>query len=412
MQPKHSRIHKDQRYLYKIYLLLMNFRAQHILFISTMSSTPWGGSEELWTRAAVSLKKRGHNVSASIIKWKTEHQKIKDLKNHRIPVTSWAKSKSVIDQIITKLSISNFLNIDIRSLYLRRIKPDLVVISQGYILDGLEWATICKTLNIPYCIIVHANSEQWWPEDIQLDLIRKCYISSAKIFCVSKTNQELLEWQCGAHLPQSEVIRNPWSSDINEAIQWPKSNGLCRFACVARLDQRAKGQDLIIRLLAMEKWKRRPVHVNFFGQGPLSQSLVNLAAMQNVTRISFFGYVQSIANIWKDNEALLLPSRFEGLPIAIVEAMMAGRVVITTNIGGNAEYIIDNVNGFIANAPTLDSLDESLERAWQLRSSWENIGINAREHIVATITSDPVFTFCENLINLSILLKKVAAPKK
>lgn len=365
-----------------------------------MSSTPWGGSEELWTRSAVSLKQIGLKVSASIVQWRTEHHKIRDLRNCGIAVKAWPKSKSLIDQIITKSPIANLLNIDSKSFYLRRLNPDLVVISQGYILDGVEWAMMCINLNIPFCIIVHANSEQWWPEDIQLGFIRKCYISSARIFCVSKANQELLEWQCGIHLPHSEVIINPWNFDTNTPIQWPKSDGLWRFACVARLDQRAKGQDLIIRLLAMEKWRLRPIHVNCFGQGPLSQSLVNLAKMKDVTRISFSGYVDSIANIWKDHEVLLLPSRFEGLPIAIIEAMMAARVVVTTNVGGNAEHIIDNINGFIANAPTLDSLDEAVERAWQVRSSWEDIGINARQHIISTINCDPVLTFCEKLINI------------
>jgi hypothetical protein len=38
----------------------------HILFISTMEGTPWGGSEELWSQAALRLLEKGHRISASV----------------------------------------------------------------------------------------------------------------------------------------------------------------------------------------------------------------------------------------------------------------------------------------------------------------------------------------------------------
>ena len=381
----------------------INSIPQNIVFISTMSSTPWGGSEELWSRAAMLLRSQGHTVNASIVKWKDEHDKVKELRDHGISLKFWSTKKSLANQIFAKFSIFKNINFNLKSIYLRNIRPDLVVISQGYTLDGLEWAIICKRLNIKYCIIVHANSEQWWPEDKQLNLIRECYSSSSRVFCVSESNRKLLEWQCGMLLQQSEVISNPWHSDTSKGITWPKPNEICRIACVGRLDQRAKGQDIIIRLLAMQKWRQRLVHVNFFGKGPLLESLVNLATMNSVDRISFFGHVQSIAEIWQDNEALLLPSRYEGMPIAIIEAMMAGRVVITTDIGGNAEHIIDNENGFIANAPNLNSLDEALERAWAMHKSWEQIGSKARDHIISKINFDPVVKFCDKITNIKNL---------
>jgi glycosyltransferase involved in cell wall biosynthesis len=91
------------------------------------------------------------------------------------------------------------------------------------------------------------------------------------------------------------------------------------------------------------------------------------------------------------------------MPIAIIEAMMAGRVVITTDIGGNAEHIIDNENGFIANAPNLNSLDEALERAWAMHKSWEQIGSKARDHIISKINFDPVVKFCDKITNIKNL---------
>src|SRR5208283_3407857 len=45
-------------------LLKMRF-----VFISAMAGVPWGGSEELWSRAALRLHQEGHEVSASVVWW-------------------------------------------------------------------------------------------------------------------------------------------------------------------------------------------------------------------------------------------------------------------------------------------------------------------------------------------------------
>ena len=126
----------------------INSIPQNIVFISTMSSTPWGGSEELWSRAAMLLRSQGHTVNASIVKWKDEHDKVKELRDHGISLKFWSTKKSLANQIFAKFSIFKNINFNLKSIYLRNIRPDLVVISQGYTLDGLEWAIICKRLNI------------------------------------------------------------------------------------------------------------------------------------------------------------------------------------------------------------------------------------------------------------------------
>ena len=56
--------------------------------------------------------------------------------------------------------------------------------------------------------------------------------------------------------------------------------------------------------------------------------------------------------IWAEHHALVLPSRFEGMPLVVVEAMLCGRPCIVTDVGGNAELIRDGINGFLAKAPT------------------------------------------------------------
>ena len=76
-----------------------------------------------------------------------------------------------------------------------------------------------------------------------------------------------------------------------------------------------------------------------------------------------------------------MPSRFEGLPLAMVEAMLCARPVVATDVAGHAEIIEDGVTGFLADAPTAGSMAAALERFWERRSEAEAIGKAGAERI-------------------------------
>jgi glycogen synthase len=107
---------------------------------------------------------------------------------------------------------------------------------------------------------------------------------------------------------------------------------------------------------------------------------------------------RAVASIWDTRHGLLLPSRAEGLPLVVVEAMMSGRVPIVTDVAGNGELIDDNETGFLAAAPTEDSLDEAMERAWQRRSGWRAIGEAAARDVRRKVPPDPPSVFADLLL--------------
>ena len=97
--------------------------------------------------------------------------------------------------------------------------------------------------------------------------------------------------------------------------------------------------------------------------------------------------MSDIRSIWADNHLLVMPSRAEGTPLALVEAMICGRPSVVTDVGGNTEWIDEPSTGFVAEAPSARSLDNALERAWEARGHWESIG--QRAHQVAVSKADP-----------------------
>ena len=139
--------------------------------------------------------------------------------------------------------------------------------------------------------------------------------------------------------------------------------------------------------------------MSFFGQGVNRQSLESLAGKLGIQNISFEGQTSEVISIWRDHHALILPSRAEGMPLSLVEAMMCGRPGIVTNVGGNAEIVEDRVTGFLA-APVEDSLDAVLEEMWARRHDLREMGRLAATRIRELISPNPAQDFANMLLKI------------
>jgi glycosyltransferase involved in cell wall biosynthesis len=368
-------------------------------FISTMAGAPWGGSEELWSQAALRLHSDGHQIATSVVWWPQLSPQVLALAKQGIEIAPckspgqsslsnrfWKKIQKRIGQPPTEFT------------WLRRRKPDLVIISQGGNSDGLAWMDFCRDVGLPFVSIIQCNDERWWPSDETSRQMAAGYRAAKKVFCVSHHNLELLERQVGESLPNAGVVWNPFNVSAHEPPAYPKQNGVWKLACVARLEPAAKGQDLLLEALAQSQWRERAVQLNFYGNGPCEQSLKKLAHRLQTKNVNFCGHVKDVRKIWEENHLLVLPSRYEGLPLALVEAMWSGRPAVVTDIGGNAEMCVDGETGFVAAAPAMKLLEETLERAWNNRTNWERMGFAARRQAEQLIPKDPVGDFCGELI--------------
>jgi glycosyltransferase involved in cell wall biosynthesis len=102
-----------------------------------------------------------------------------------------------------------------------------------------------------------------------------------------------------------------------------------------------------------------------------------------------------------------MPSRYEGLPLAIVEAMLCGRPVVATDVAGHSEIVEDGVTGFLADAPTVDSVAKALERLWARRSDAEQIGAAAAQRIRQLVPPDPARIFANKIKDILADVKAV-----
>ncbi|MEC3879910.1 glycosyltransferase family 4 protein [Parapedobacter sp. 10938] len=382
----------------------------HVVILTTCSDD-WGGSEELWAKSVPFIRDAGHSVTVCKAEIALEHPKFIELKNLGVTFQAiypdlqgfgkrlirrvgnelwkWRNRKNGLLDLVLHGSVQAF------ETYLRRAKPAFVIISQGINFDGLAFAHPCLKLGIPYVIIAQKAVDFYWPGPQDRRVMRELLLHAKRCFFVSKHNLRLTEEQFGVRLTNGEVIFNPIK--ISSPIPYPALQSTYRFCCIARLFILDKGQDMLLRVLSLEKWKRRPIHVSFIGKGMDKEALMELAALLDVKNVSFEGYTDRIDEVWKTHHMLVLPSRSEGLPLTIMEAMMAGRPVITTDAGGNAEFLEDGVSGYIS-LPAERSLDEAMERAWQQRDRWQEIGQNASKCIAREVPSSPEEIFGKKIL--------------
>ena len=175
-----------------------------------------------------------------------------------------------------------------------------------------------------------------------------------------------------------------------------------RMACVARFEVRDKGQDLLLEALADPVWRERDFRLDFYGSGPDREILEDLISFYRLgDKVKMVGFESNIRKIWNEHGLLVLPSLSEGTPISLIEAQLCARASLVTRVDGNPEWVQEGKTGFLAEAPTVYHLRLALERAWENRHRWAELGNAARAACLAKRDPDPAGT-------LLALLRKAA----
>ncbi len=66
-------------------------------------------------------------------------------------------------------------------------------------------------------------------------------------------------------------------------------------------------------------------------------------------------------------------------------------------MGGYTEVITENITGFIAEAPTVSSFRKALDKAWENKNEWENMGKAAHEFCLKNVNFTPEKVLLENI---------------
>lgn len=137
-----------------------------------------------------------------------------------------------------------------------------------------------------------------------------------------------------------------------------------------------KAFDAVVRSL------QRLPHVTavVVGDGPERRALESLASQLGVAgRLVITGWVDDPRGYLEMMDVFVLPSRFEGLPLAVLEAMRAGRAVVATDVGSVGEAVQHGRTGLLVPQGDTDAFTNAVATLLADRELREAMGARARE---------------------------------
>ncbi len=350
-----------------------------------MEGVAWGGSEELWAEMAHLALRKGIQVSAFVPRDPGEHPKWEALRNSGAALFHESSQDGIYRKRLLGRAdlVSARLGRFLRARPLRAFfstAPDVVLISDGGSVPPEQVIDlVCKCHSPrPYVILSQSNRDESIPQEHRKNAAQYYRHAYSALF-VAQSNVNATERQLAEKLANARVVRNPVNLKSLDPVQWPTNLDGIRFACVARLHRVNKGHDILFEALSGRRWRERDWSLSLYGSGDEEPYLRDLCACYGLDgRISFCGQVEDIRAIWQTHHALVLATRSEGTPLVVVEAMLCARPVISTAVAGIPEWVRDGRSGFLAQAATADLFASALERAWDRRSEWREMGIDAR----------------------------------
>ena len=180
-------------------------------------------------------------------------------------------------------------------------------------------------------------------------------------------------------LKNGQIVQNPLNLYDFKPLPYPTRSQL-RMATVGHLVFRWKGQDILLEALSEGIWKKRDWRLTIYGKGEDENNIRALIQHYGLEdKVFLKGVERDLKKIWSKEQVLIMPSRVESSPLSVVEAMIYGRPVVTTDIGDMSKFYVDGESGFLAEAATTKYLKSALEKLWKSKDKLKEMGENAHQ---------------------------------
>ena len=266
-----------------------------------------------------------------------------------------------------------------------RFKPDVTLAFFGIPSGAVAWL-LKKLYRIPYIISLRGGDVPGFrPYDFHLyhrlmaPFLRVIWTNAARIVANSNGLRQL----ANTFDARYEIPIIPNGIDLQAYSSMDRDWSFPRLLSVGRVVHQ-KGLDLAMRALGGLKqltWEWR-----IAGDGPQMQILQSLAKELGIAdRVQFLGWQSSeqLIESYKQANVFLFPSRHEGMPNAMLEAMASGLPIIATCIAGSEELVLDDKTGYLVPSEDIESLQTALKKLLSDPARREQMGYASRAHAEA-----------------------------
>jgi glycosyltransferase involved in cell wall biosynthesis len=114
---------------------------------------------------------------------------------------------------------------------------------------------------------------------------------------------------------------------------------------------------------------------------------VELEAAQRRARVNFLGWRGDVGSLYAASDVIVVTSDNEGMPVTLIEAAIAGRATVTTDVGSASEVVVDGVTGRVV-AASPDRLAEAVLEVLSNDPLRHRMGVAARQHALENFSAD------------------------
>lgn len=168
-----------------------------------------------------------------------------------------------------------------------------------------------------------------------------------------------------------------------------------------RLDLFQKRQDVLIGAFAKFVSEYPDYELHIFGAGPDEDKIIEQITRLGLTnKVKLMGVAKSPQKVIKNYQIYVLPSDFEGIPNALIEALSVGLPCIATDCrpGGSASLIQDGVNGFLIPMGNEDALYQKLVCMIEHPDMADQMGKNAM-NVKQTLAPEKIIKLWNSYLN-------------
>jgi glycosyltransferase involved in cell wall biosynthesis len=118
------------------------------------------------------------------------------------------------------------------------------------------------------------------------------------------------------------------------------------------------------------------------GGGPLENELRAMSLELGLeSSVVFVGHSEDVRPYLEIGNVFVLPSQWEGMPLAVLEAMAYGLPCIVTDVGGNREIIVHGEHGYVVTPGSSAELAKAITHLLSHKEERERMGRNARRRV-------------------------------
>ena len=212
-------------------------------------------------------------------------------------------------------------------------------------------------------------------------ILKKVFSGKNPIIVLSPLEKKVLQ-QKGNN---KEIFILPNCIGLKEAREFDRFHNNNEILMLLFLGRISIDKGIEFFLQAMESLKKKGIKFKFIMAGKGPEEKVFIQKFNDLLGIDFeFKGVVSgdqKTELLKKCNVFLLPSFYEGLPMALIESMSFGLVPITTNVGSIRYVIRDGINGIFVNTHSSEEIAYAIEKLSKDKEYMHELSKNARQYI-------------------------------